>query len=299
MTPLLKRGEKVYFIIIDCFRLDHWLAIESKLEEVFNVNRGYYYSILPTATPFCRNSLFAGLLPRDVARMFPDIWQNFGNDETGMNNHEHELLDMYLSRNGIRMDKAPYYAKLATADNALEFRKRIGSLRDTQLVSIVYNFIDFLTHQVSEYDILQEIAPNEAGFRSLTRSWFNHSVLLDILKDIAREGATIIMTTDHGSISGERASIVRGDRTTSTNVRYKYGKNLKCNPSEVLRVEDPEEYGLPSFGFGTNYLFAKEDFYLIYQNKYREYEKLFQKTFQHGGISMDEMILPIGVLTPR
>lgn len=299
VTPLLKRGEKVYFIIIDCFRLDHWLAIEPKLEEVFTIDRGYYYSLLPTATPFCRNSLFAGLLPKDVARLFPDIWRNSGNDETGMNNHEPELLEMYLARNGIRLDKPPWYAKLATADNANEFRKRLGSLRDTQMVSIVYNFIDFLTHQVSEYDILQEIAPNEAGFRSLTRSWFNHSVLLDILKDIAHEGATVIVTTDHGSISGERASIVRGDRTTSTNVRYKYGKNLKCDPSEVLRVENPEEYGLPSFGLGTNYLFAKEDFYLIYQNKYREYEKLFQKTFQHGGISMDEMILPIGVLRPR
>ena len=163
----------------------------------------------------------------------------------------------------------------------------------------MYNFIDLLSHQRSENYILKEIAPNEAAFRSLTRSWFDHSALLDLLRAAAAEGATVVMTTDHGSITGEKASIVRGDRSTSTNIRYKYGRNLKCNPAEVLRIDDPEAYGLPSIGPGTNYLFARNDHYLVYPNKYREYERLFRNSLQHGGISLEEMVLPIGVMRAR
>ena len=206
---------------------------------------------------------------------------------------------MYLNRKGIRLDRKLVYEKILKKDNAQVLYKRLGSLKQNRFISIVYNFVDLLSHQRSKNDILMEITPDEAAFRSLTKTWFDHSVLLDIMKFIADEGATLILTTDHGSIIGERASIVRGDRTTSTNIRYKYGKNLKCNPSEVFRVDNPLEYGLPSIGSGTNYLFAKEDYYLVYQNKYRQYEKMYQNTFQHGGISMEEMILPLEILTPR
>jgi len=175
----------------------------------------------------------------------------------------------------------------------------MGNLRDVPLISVVFNFVDLLSHQRSENHILREIAPDEAAFRSLTKSWFEHSVLLDILRAAAAEGATVIMTTDHGSVMGEKASIVRGDRTTSTNIRYKYGRNLKADPAEVLIVDDPESYGLPSLGFGTTYLFAKNEHYLVYRNNYRQFQKLFQYTLQHGGISMEEMILPVGVMKPR
>ena len=299
VAPHLKNGEKVYLIVIDCFRLDHWLAIEPKLEELFSVDRNYYYSLLPTATPFSRNALFAGLLPGEIAEIYPDIWQNTGHEESSMNTHESQLLEMYLERNGIRLDRKPVYEKIVKIDDVQNLYRKLANLKQSRLISIAYNFIDLLSHQRSENDILMEIAPDEAAFRSLTSAWFEHSVLLDIFKFIVEEGATLILTTDHGSIMGERASIVKGDRTTSTNIRYKYGKNLKCNPSEVFRVENPREYGLPSIGIGTNYLFAKEDYYLVYQNNFRQYEKLYQNTFQHGGISMDEMILPIGVLKPR
>ena len=299
VTPIIKKGEKVYLIIIDCFRLDHWLAIESKLEELFAVERNYYFSLLPTATPFCRNALFAGLLPSDIAKIYPHIWENAGHDETGLNKYESKLLEMYLDRNGIKLNRKPHYEKILRTDNALDFKKRMGSLKDTQLISVVYNFIDLLSHQRSESNILKEIAPDEAAFRSLTRSWFEHSVLLDILRRIAAEGATVVLTTDHGSIISEKASLVRGDRTTSTNIRYKYGKNLKANKEEVMIVNEPESYGLPSIGIGTNYLFAKSEFYLVYRNNYRQYQKIFQNTLQHGGISMEEMILPVGVLRPR
>lgn len=299
IAPLLKNNERIYLFVIDCFRLDHWLAIEPMLENLFQVQRSCYYSLLPTATPFCRNSLFSGLLPLEIGKVFPDIFQIGGHEESGMNNHEHELLDMYLMKHGIRFDRKPHFEKVTNTESAQNFQRRLPHLQNNQFISVVYNFVDLLSHQRSENDILQEIAPDDAAFRSLTRSWFTHSVLYDILQFIANEGATVILTTDHGSITGERASIVRGDRFTSTNVRYKYGRNLKCNPSEVLLVDDPAAWGLPSIGFGTTYLFAKEDYYLIYPNNFRQYEKLLQSTLQHGGISMEEMILPVGILRPR
>lgn len=299
VAPLLRNGEKVYLFVIDCFRLDHWLAIEPMLENLFQVQRSLYYSILPTATPFCRNALFSGLLPSEVARIHPDIYQMFGHEESGMNVHEAELLETYLKRKGIRLDRRVYFEKISNNENALALQKKLGNIRNHKLITVVYNFIDLLSHQRSESDILQEIAPDEAAFRSLTRSWFSHSVLMEMLQTIADEDAVVVMTTDHGSITGGRASIVRGDRFTSTNVRYKYGKNLKCNPSEVLLVNNPTEWGLPSFGPGTTYLLAKDDYYLIYPNNYRQYEKLLQNTLQHGGISMEEMILPVGILRRR
>ncbi len=299
VAPALKRDEKVYLFVIDCFRYDHWLAIEPMLENLFQIQRQLYYSILPTATPFCRNALFAGLMPREVSNLFPDIYQLGGHEESGMNNHESELLDMYLNRKGIRIDRKTYFDKVANTEDALTLQKKLPSLRDHRLIAVVYNFIDLLSHHRSESDILQEIAPDDAAFRSLARSWFGHSVLLDIFQEVASEGATVIVTTDHGSMTGERASIVRGDRSTSTNVRYKYGRNLKCNPAEVILVEDPATWGLPSFGPGSTYLFAKDDYYLIYPNNYRQYEKMLHNTLQHGGVSMEEMILPVAVLRSR
>ena len=299
VAPHLKDGKKVYFLVIDCLRLDHWLAIEPKLEKLFNIDLKYYYSILPTATPFSRNSMFAGMLPYEINKFYPDIWREAGHGDASMNNHEHELLDMYLGRKGIRLDRKAVYEKVMKTDDAQVLHRKLGNLKQNQFISIVYNFIDLLSHQRSENDILMEIAPDEAAFRSLTTAWFEHSVLLDILKFIADEGATLILTTDHGSIIGEKASIVKGDRTTSTNIRYKYGRQLKANPSEVFNVDSPEKYGLPLIGSDTNYLFAKDDYCLIYQNNFRQYEKIYQNTFQHGGISMEEMILPIGTLTPR
>jgi len=299
VAPLLKQKKRVFFIVIDCFRMDHWLAIEQQLDDLFRVERSFYYSLLPTATPFSRNALFAGLLPSDIARIRPDLWHSSDSEEGGMNQSEHELLEMYLARAGIRLSRAPHYEKIMTADFARSFLRKMSNLKDHQLTAIVYNFVDLLSHQMSENDILQEIAPDDAAFRSLTVTWFNHSVLLEILQQIASEGATVVMTSDHGSIVSERASVVRGDRTTSTNVRYKYGRNLRCEPSEVMLIDDPEAFGLPSFGLGTNYLFAKEDYYLIYRNRFREYEKLYHRTLQHGGISLDEMVLPVGVLSPR
>ena len=299
LLPRLKKGEKVYFVVIDCFRFDHWLAIEQILEKLFRIERARYFSILPSATPFSRNALFAGMLPSQIAVKYPDIWKNVGHDEIGMNRYERELLTQYLKRNNAEPKKELIFQKILKIDDSQAFLKKLRQYGDHQLITVVYNFIDLLSHERSTNDILMEIVPNEAAFRSLTRAWFEHSVLLDMFSYIAEEGATLIVTTDHGSIMSEKASLVRGDRTTSENVRYKYGRNLKCDPSEVFLVDRPEEFGLPSLGHGTNYLLAKEEYYLVYQNNYRQYEKMYQNTFQHGGISMEEMILPVAVLTPR
>ncbi len=299
VKPLLKNGDKVYLLVIDCLRHDHWLAIEQKLEQLFVIERDLYYSLLPTATPFSRNALFAGMLPKDIAKIHPDIFENAGHDGYSMNRYEHELLDMNLARSGIRLNRPTVYEKVLTTEDAQGCFKRLKTYKDNKLITIAYNFIDLLSHQRSENDILMEIAPDEGAFRSLTTAWFDHSVLLEILKFIAAEEAKLVITTDHGSLLVERPTSVRGDRSTSTNIRYKYGKNLKCEPSEVMKVSDPEVCGLPSLGPGTDYLFAKEEFYLVYQNNYRQYEKLYMNTFQHGGISMEEMILPIGIGTPR
>lgn len=298
VLPRLKNNEKVYFIVIDCFRLDHWLAIEPTLEKMFNIERDYYYSILPTATPFSRNSLFGGILPNEVGRIYPEIWHSLTHDEFSMNKHEAELIELYLKRNGLILDRKPVYEKILTTEDAQNFYKKLNNYRQHKLISVVYNFIDLLSHHRSESEVLMEIAPDEAAFRSLTSAWFEHSALQDVLKFIADEGSVLILTTDHGSIIGGKSSLVKGDRTTSTNIRYKYGKNLKSESSEVFTIDNPLDYGLPTFGPGTNYLFAKEDYYLVYQNNFRQYEKLYQNTFQHGGISMEEMILPIGVLKP-
>lgn len=299
LLPLLRNEKKVYLFVIDCFRLDHWLAIEPMLDKLFDIQRSFYYSLLPTATPFCRNSLFSGLLPRDIVRHFPDIYAAVGHEESGMNLHEPELFELYLARNGVKLDRKPHFEKIANTESAQGFLRKMPHFREHKIVTVVYNFVDILSHQRAENDILQEIAPDDAAFRSLTRSWFGHSVLYDILQAAAEEGATVLLTTDHGSISAERASVVRGDRYTSTNVRYKYGRNLKCNPSEVVLIEEPDKWGLPSIGSGTTYLIAKDDYYLVYPNNFRQYEKLLHNTLQHGGISMEEMILPVGVLRPR
>ena len=299
VKPLIEEGGRVVFIIIDCFRLDHFLAIEPELDRFFTIDRDYYYSILPTATPFSRNALFAGLLPNDIKRNYPEFWQDNRDVETGLNKYESELMRLYFERNGIHLETKPHYEKVLTSDYARSLLKKKNFLKKNRMTGLVYNFVDVLSHQLSENELLQEIAPDEAAFRSLTRTWFSHSALLDIMKALSADDVTIVLTSDHGSITGERSSMVRGDRTTSTNVRYKYGKNLSCENSEVLRLENPESWGLPSSGLGTNFLFAKEDYYLIYKNNFRQYDRLYHNTLQHGGISMEEMILPVLKLKPR
>jgi hypothetical protein len=298
VAPLLREGKRVYLIIIDCMRLDQWIALSPMLEDLFEIRREHFYSILPSATPYSRNGIFSGLLPVEIARDHRAWWQETVNDERSKNRYEKDLLEAQLARLSLA-DRNFKYVKIYNVEEGNALRRQISTYSRLPLVAFVFNFMDILAHGRSESNILQELAPDEAAFRSVIRSWFSHSALFDILKSIAAEKASVVLTTDHGSVLGKRAALVYGNRETSTNLRYKYGSNLAVDPRQALHVKNPEDYFLPNEGLNKNYIFAKEDFYFVYPTKFHEYERQYRGSFQHGGISMEEMILPAVTLTPR
>ncbi|MFH1007359.1 MAG: bifunctional response regulator/alkaline phosphatase family protein [Candidatus Latescibacterota bacterium] len=299
VTPHLAAGKQVFFIVVDCLRLDHWLAIEPLLSEWFNIRRHYHYSILPTATPYSRNAIFSGLFPGELAKRYPALWTSGQDDERSLNRHEHQLMDRQLARMGLKNISNTRYVKVLDVAEGRSLVRRIPSFSSIPLTAVVYNFIDILAHGRADSDILQEIAPNEAAFRSLALSWFSHSTLFEMLRRVAESDAVVVLTSDHGSVLGTRASVARGDRGASTNLRYKHGQNLRCERRQALLIQEPSEYKLPSRGASTNYIIAKEDYYFIYPNKSHEYERQYRDSFQHGGISMEEMILPVAVMTGK
>jgi CheY-like chemotaxis protein len=295
--PALQRGAQVAYIVVDCMRLDQWLMIEPLLDTLFRIDRRHYYSILPTATPYSRNALFAGLFPLEIQRKHPQYWET--HDEGSLNRHERELLELQLRRLGAAPDLRVRYAKVYNPDDAADILKAIDRQTEPTLYALVFNFIDILAHGRSESRILQEMAPDEAAFRSVARSWFQHSALLDILKKMAHRGIEVFLTTDHGAVLGKRPTVATGNRDTSTNVRYKYGENLGFDDKGAFKMAEPEEFMLPKLRSTMNYIIAKENFYFVYPTKYRQYEKQFFGSFQHGGVSLEEMILPIVHLVPR
>ncbi len=298
VVPLLKENIQTFFIVIDCMRLDQWLMIEPLLSEYFEIKKDYYYSILPTATPFSRNSIFAGEFPDTVAKIYPDLWGK-ASMEASRNRHERQLLDRNLSLHGLKLKTEPKYVKVLDVEEARNVAKKIKSFANVPLLSIVYNFVDIMIHGRSESEILQEIAPNEAAFRSLVKSWFEHSHLLEMLKTLAAWKCAVVVTTDHGSVIGTRGAIAYGKRDTSTNLRYKYGDNLNSDPKQSWLIKEPKNLRLPVWGLSTTYIIALEDFYFVYPTNYSEYKRQYQNSFQHGGISLDEMILPVATLRPR
>ncbi len=293
-----ERAGGVFFIVIDCVRLDQWLIIEEIVREEFDVRRDFYMSILPTATPYARNAIFSGLFPDDIARKYPEKWLEKSKDEMSKNRYEEFFLAEQLRRNGLDADKLRY-TKIYAVQESNELRKKIDTLVLLPFAALVFNVVDILTHGRNQSEILQQIAPDEAAFRSVVRSWFAHSVLLDILRACARKKVTVVMTTDHGSVLGRKASLVFGRRDTSTNLRYKFGDNLKCDEKQAIITRKPEEYRLPAESRTKSYLFAKEYYYFVYPTNFRDYEKHYQGSFQHGGVSLEEMILPCLTLTPR
>lgn len=296
--PSLRERRRVYFIVIDCMRFDQWLKIEDLLAPFYTIERGCYFAILPTATPYARNALFAGAFPADIQKRTPDYWLERSKDEFSKNRFEQNLLQESLARAGLG-NAAFKYIKIYEIDEANEIRKQVDGYRAIDLVAMVFNFLDILAHGRSQSEILQEIAPDESAFRSLMRSWFVHSALFDILQRIAKHGATVVITTDHGSVLGARASLVHGNRDTSTNLRYKFGENINGDPRQTLLIRKPLDYRLPAESPSKNYILAKENYYFVYPTKYHEYERQYLGTFQHGGISLEEMIVPCITLTPR
>ncbi|WP_022834528.1 T9SS response regulator signal transducer PorX [Salisaeta longa] len=286
----------VVFFVIDCMRYDQWQMLRPLLQDRFDMQVDFHFGILPTATPYARNAIFSGLLPRDFVERFPQVWA--GEDtEHSRNQHEELLLQQLVKRHRMQLNLR--YDKLITTDDGRSFAQSVHNVTQHDLAAVVVNFVDILAHSRSDSDVLKELAPNEPAYRSLTRTWFEHSWLLEALQSLAAQGATVVLTTDHGAIRSLRSSKVIGDRETSTALRYKYGRNLQCDEEDAVFVRNPETFGLPQHSLSTNYIFAKEDFYFVYPTNFHHYENRYRDTMQHGGISMEEMMLPVATLTPK
>ncbi len=299
LFPFLDQNKSVVFLVMDNLRLDQWLAIEDLLYQSFTISKEYYYSIIPTATPYSRNAIFSGLFPLEIEEKYPEIWEKEVDDDSSRNRHERQLLELQLAKNEYILKPELKYIKILDVNEARNLERNIDSMATSPLLAIVLNFVDFLAHSRSDSEVLKEIAPDESAYRSLTRSWFEHSHIYRILKRLSELKSTIILTSDHGSIRSRHGAKVIGDRETSTNLRYKFGRSLKCDPKYAINIPNPQIYKLPSRRLNTNYLIAKEDFYFVYPTDYHHYLNYYRDSFQHGGVSMEEMILPIIKLEPK
>jgi hypothetical protein len=296
VIPHVGRGRPVFFFVIDCMRYDQWLEMERMLYPYFEMERDVYYSILPTATPYSRNAIFSGFLPDELAKRHADWWNSAAEDEHSKNRHEEELLAAQLKRKAVSCKLQ--YEKVVKTSDGKAVGQSMSNMLDNDLNAVVVNFVDNLAHGRSDSPILKEIAPDERAYRALTLTWFEHSWLFEALQFLARQEVTVVITTDHGVIRSLRPSKVIGDRETSTSLRYKVGRNLKCDTRQAIHLKEPEVYGLPGGRINTHYIIAREDYYFVYPTNYNHYVNHYRDTMQHGGVSMEEMILPVITLQP-
>lgn len=294
--PAVNNGEKVFLIVIDNFRYDQWRTLAQDIGEMFDVNEDMYMSILPTATQYARNAIFSGLMPEQIERMFPDLWVD-EDEEEGKNINEEPLVRTQIER--YRRHDTFSYHKINDSAAAERLIERLGELKKNDINVVVLNFIDMLSHARTESKMVRELANNESAYRSITLSWFRHSVVGGLLKALAQTDSTVIITTDHGSIRASKPIKIIGDRNTNTNLRYKLGKNLNCQSKEVFVVKNPHDAQLPAPNLSTSYVFATGNSFLAYPNNYNYYVSYYKDTFQHGGISMEEMLIPLVTLKKR
>jgi len=297
VLPLLDNEEPVYFIVIDNLRYDQWKTLQPMFTDHFRIQEDTcYYAILPTATNYARNAIFAGLLPSEIEKRFPNEWVN-DEEEGGKNLHEELFLKDYLTR--LRKDIKFSYNKITNLDAGKTLLDNVNNLQKFKLNVIVYNFVDLLSHVRTEMDVIKELAEDEVAYRSLTKSWFQHSPLFEIIKRLGDKKCNVVVSTDHGSVLVSKPSKIIGDRATTTNLRYKNGKNLNYNPKEVFAVRHPEEVGLPKQHVSSSFAFAKEDYFFVYPNNYNHFVHQYRNTFQHGGLSIEEMLVPVVTLVNK
>ncbi|MFV0418048.1 MAG: PglZ domain-containing protein [Dysgonomonas sp.] len=294
--PLLDKEEKVFFILIDNFRLDQWWEVKGLLANEFSFVEEEFYSILPTATQYARNAIFSGLMPAQIEKLYPELWIGEDEDES-KNLNEEKLLQTQIER--YRKKYTFSYNKLLSSSSGEKLVQNMNELANKQLNVIVINFVDMLSHARTESKMIRELASDEAAYRSLTRSWFKHSSTMDILRKAKEMGYKIILTTDHGTIRVKNPQKVIGDKDVNPNIRYKLGRNLEYDRKKVYDILNPEKVGLPTPNISTRYIFALGNDFFAYPNNYNYYVSYYTDTFQHGGISMEEMIVPLITLTGK
>jgi len=298
VLPNIEKGTPTFFIIIDNLRYDQWKTIQPIFAETFRIlEEDTFYSILPTATQYCRNAIMAGLLPLEIEKQYPSQWKN-DEEEGGKNLFEEEFFKGQLKR--LKREDIKFnYTKVVHHHDGQQLLNNIHNLLSNDLNIIIYNFVDMLSHARTEMEVLKELAADEVSYRSITRSWFEHSPLYQALKKIADKKISIVLATDHGSVRVKTPYKVIGDKQTTANLRYKHGRNLNYEPKEVLAFRDPKEAGLPSPNVNSSFIFAKEDGFLCYPNNYNYYVNYYKNTFQHGGVSLEEMIIPVIKMTSK
>jgi len=298
VAPEIRKKDKpILFVVIDNLRYDQWKAFENIVNNHYKLEKETsYYAMLPTATQYARNAIFSGLTPLEMEKKFPQYWKN-DPDEGGKNLYEGEFLTEQLKRLGLDI-KQEYY-KITNFRDGKKLADNSKGLKDNDLTTIVYNFVDMLSHAKTEMEVVKELASDDKAYRSLTVSWFKNSPLLDMIQQAQKMGFKLILTTDHGTINCKNPSKVIGDKNTSLNLRYKTGRSLTYENKDVYAVKDPKKIGLPALNMSSSFIFAKNDYFLAYVNNYNHYVSYYRNTYQHGGISLEEMIVPFLVLEPK
>lgn len=297
ILPEIKTSNGVLLIVIDNLRYDQFKLLEPTIAKYYKKeNEVSYFSILPTATQYARNALFSGLMPLEMEKQYPEYWKN-DTDEGGKNLFEAAFLKEHLNRikQNIKFD----YHKITSLKLGKQLVENFNSLKENDLTVVVYNFVDMLSHSKTEMEVIKELASDDKAYRSLTNSWFLNSPLLEMIQKAQNLGLKLIITTDHGTINAKTPSKVIGDKNISANLRYKTGRSLSYEEKEVFAVKEPKDLLLPSITFSSSFIFAKEDFFFAYPNNYNHFVKYYKNTYQHGGISLEEMIIPCAIFVPK